>query len=39
MKVLGLIFVLFGIMTIFTDLPLWEAIRDITIGYLLLKED
>lgn len=33
------LFFIFGIMTLFTDAPLWDAVINITIGYLLIKED
>ena len=37
-KVLGLIFYFFGILSLFTDLPKFQAIETIVIGYLLLEE-
>ena len=37
-KVLGLIFYFFGILSLFTDLPKFQAIETIVVGYLLLEE-
>lgn len=38
-KIIAGIFIIFGIMTLFTDAPLWDAVINITIGYLLCEEE
>lgn len=35
----GVIFLIFGIMTIFSDAPLWDAITQLGIGYLFLDKE
>ena len=37
-NILGVIFILFGILSLFTDLPKFQAIETLVIGYLLLEE-
>ena len=36
---IGIIFILCGILSIFSDAPLWDSMINLAIGYLLLDKE